>query len=78
MTDDTAHTDTPRATTPPEPEPATSRTHSQALQRLIDELTAERYRPVPPPPHAAPDAQRAREELAEALRPMRRTPRDRP
>ncbi len=30
-------------------------TRSPALQRLLDDLEAERYRPVPPPPPPTPD-----------------------
>jgi hypothetical protein len=56
--------------------PLRTRTQSAALRRLIDDLTAERYRPVPRP---APvhDAAHARERLAEALGPARRTRRGR-
>ena len=35
--------------------PAAAATRSPALQQLLDDLEAERYRPVPPPTPPTPD-----------------------
>jgi len=58
--------------------PVRRRAQSAALRRLVDELTAERYRPVPPPPGLVHDPGEARARLAEALRPARPTRRGQP
>jgi hypothetical protein len=47
---------------------------SAALQQLIEELVAERHRPVPPPPPPVHDVARARAVLADALLPARPRP----
>jgi hypothetical protein len=63
-----AEPDPTTTTTPPEHAP------SAALQRLIDDLVAERHRPVPPPPPPVHDVARARAVLADALLPARPRP----
>jgi len=35
--------------------PAVAATRTLALQQVLDDLEAERYRPVPPPPAPTPD-----------------------
>lgn len=35
--------------------PAVAATRSAALQQVLDDLEAERYRPVPPPPPRTPE-----------------------
>jgi hypothetical protein len=50
------------------PEP----TRSPALQRLLEDLEAERYRPVPPPPQPTPDDLEARARILSLLAGERR------
>lgn len=40
---------------------------SAALQRVLDDLEAERYRPVPPPPAPTPDELAARARILTVL-----------
>ena len=40
---------------------------SAALQRLLEDLEAERYRPVPPPPGPTPDELAARARMLAVL-----------
>lgn len=40
---------------------------SPALQRVLEDLEAERYRPVPPPPAPTPDELAARAQLLAVL-----------
>jgi hypothetical protein len=42
-------------------------TRSPALQRLLEDLEAERYRPVPPPPAPTPDELEARARMLALL-----------
>jgi hypothetical protein len=46
------------------PEPVT---RSPALQRVLEDLEAERYRPVPPPPAPTPDELEARRRMCALL-----------
>jgi hypothetical protein len=42
-------------------------TRSPALQRILEDLEAERYRPVPPPPTPTPDELEARRRMCALL-----------
>lgn len=42
-------------------------TRSRALQRVLEDLEAERYRPVPPPPPPTPDELEARARMLRLL-----------
>jgi hypothetical protein len=42
-------------------------TRSPALQRVLEDLEAERYRPVPPPPPPTPDELEARARMLRLL-----------
>jgi hypothetical protein len=42
-------------------------TRSPALQRVLEDLEAERYRPVPPPPAPTPDELEARARMLALL-----------
>ena len=48
--------------TPPE-----AITRSPALQRILEDLEAERYRPVPPPPDPTPDELESRRRMRALL-----------
>lgn len=49
-------------TTTPEAVP-----RSPALQRILEDLEAERYRPVPPPPTPTPDELKSRRRMRKLL-----------